>query len=338
MKKALAIAALCPFAAAQSIQTALVAQDAVYARVADHGGTHTVYFQQSQPAGPIYNGFALAVPGASYSCTLSTAGGAAHLQCSTLANPPSSQAPSIFPETHADLLLTVSGMVGTAASVELLLTHFGDMASSYGFSVDLRNDGTPEITTAGPAGSPWHHRMWTWDFAQGPLAIRIHTDQAEAFGAQGYGLVLDVQSWVSNAHPHWPDCGLVNYVRDPQFIRAETSNFGLAALPSAQPQQLALLHAVGLGQFGLFVVAADPSVWAVAPLPSPMVPLLSAIVFQMPGAVAARTTNGVAGMPRTWEIAVPQLPPGFTFYVQHASAIIDQFIWLGTTNVIRIDT
>ena len=56
--------------------------------------------------------------------------------------------------------------------------------------------------------------------------------------------------------------------------------------------------------------------------------------------VSARAGETLPGVPRAWETPVPLLPPGLTFYLQHASATErwTWHAWAGATNVIRFDS
>ena len=73
-----------------------------------------------------------------------------------------------------------------------------------------------------------------------------------------------------------------------------------------------------------------------------------AMVALVPGLLAAMTSNSFSLplLPRAWELPVPTLPAGLTFYVQHASAILQPTMpnstlpspFVGSTNVVRFDT
>lgn len=333
MWKILALAALCPLVPAQSVSAGLVALDAIAARIVDTS-TNTVVMQQAHPAGPLTN-TAQQVPHAFWSCGLTTFGSGVRLVASSSAsvhpNPP------LESRTHADLVLTVTGAGAAFAGIEVTLTHSGDGASSSGFSVDLGNDGTAEIDT-GPFGSPTHHRLWTWDFASGPLAIRIRTDQVGAFGTQAYSLTLAAFPWHARARPVAADCNLLGSVTDLQGFRRESTNYQLAVVGTPA---FASISVLGLGDFQAFLLSGSGNVVTLVPpapfLPRP-VPLLDSIAFLTFGPSSAATTISGAVLPRRWHLTIPPLPPGLQLYFQHVSAVMQSPQHLGTTNVVRFDT
>jgi hypothetical protein len=339
MKKAPLATALCllaPFASAQGIAASLVANDAITATLFDPS-TNTTIAQQSQPAGPLWSANLQVGSYAVCSCSLAQLGSTWQFLASSQAIvPPNPVQQGI---THADLLLTLTG-TGTIA-LDLSLAHLGDQSDPTVMRIDVGNDGSVEVNS-GPIGSPWHHRLWTWDFAQGSLPIRVRTDQVSYGGAQRYDVNLRVLPWAAGASPAAPGCPFVATIRDGQGWAAESTNYQLAALPSTAPQQFATLRAFGLGQFGLFLVAVQPAI-AVVPIPAPFypsssVPLLVNAIFMQAGTVTANVGIVTPVIPRTWEVPVPLLPPGLTFWVQHTSATLVYPQQVGTTNVIRFDT
>jgi len=127
-------------------------------------------------------------------------------------------------------------------------------------------------------------------------------------------------------------------VPDPNHVFRESSNYHLAAYVPTQPSDLAVLRAVGLGQFNALIAAMQPGTAPLqlpAPFPSGCNVLVNVILFEV--LVPSAMTNALAGTPREWRRHVPLLPPGLTFFVQHVSAELAA-PWFGASNVIRFDT
>jgi hypothetical protein len=114
-----------------------------------------------------------------------------------------------------------------------------------------------------------------------------------------------------------------------------SSNHHLVALPATDGHQLAVLQAHGLGGANVFVVGADATT-APLLLPPPFAstcPLLGNVLATVPGTVTSNTPT-----PTTWQLAIPPLPPGLVFFVQHASVHAIAPFPVGTSNRLRIQS
>lgn len=243
--------------------------------------------------------------------------------------------PGNLSRTSADLLLQVDGPKDATCTVELRVTSFGDNPDPRGFQVDVGNDGLFEVTsTPLSTFTPNLDRRagQAWPFARGPLLVRV---LHEAWGSsipQDFGLEIAVRSWPLPAASRGDDCG--NVGRGPATSSYAT-NYHLAALPPLAPTDLMALRATGLGGFSGFMVGTRPDT----------------VTFQLPGVLSVPcdmliqtlfTTSGTVartvpfqGTPAEWVAAVPLLPPGLEFWVQHVSLEIP---WLGFTNRVQIRT
>ena len=245
---------------------------------------------------------------------------------------------------HADLTLTLAGPPGLVVGLLVENLHGGDCSDPNAFRIDLGDDGTTELWSAAqPGGSStyWGHRVWTWDFANGPLPIRVRSDGFLWCGAQGYRLDLRIVPWIPEAQPAGPDCGGISRIGGPSYF--EDTNYQLVPIPSPVPGELAVLRASGLGSFGAYVVASGPSATPFS-LPSPFPQTCDVLIdgFWF-GAGAVEELSYLSPwpsppQPRTWRLHVPALPPGLSLHVQHVSAMLQPPFPFGATNRVRIDT
>lgn len=318
------------------ISATLVSNDIAYAEMRNQ--TNGECASQIFPPGP-FTSMSLSVPRIHYSCHLTQVGSDWHLFATSGDN-----AYQAYPNAtdHADLTLTLTAPQGTIAMIDLQVGQGGDAPSPSGFRVDWGNDGTVEVeSTCLTCTYLTHIRTWTWDFSNGDLAIRIRTDQVSIAGVQGYQCELNVRPWGAGATPIAPDCGgLINYQPGGSGSGLVSTNYQIAALPPTQAVALATLRANGGGQFGAFLVS-DSQVTQPLTLPSPFTAtcsVLAAPLFFDLGTVTATFSSWTSAPPRQWDLVVPQLPPGITFYVQHASALPIAPFPFGSSNVLRIDT
>ncbi|MCB9876226.1 MAG: hypothetical protein H6835_01380 [Planctomycetes bacterium] len=320
----------------------LVANDATTAQWIDPA-TGAVGAQMSTPPGPttgtaVQVGYGGNPSFARYQCSLAPAGDGFAFSASSSCSYPLG---SIVGQIHADLTLTIAGNGAAFAGIDALLWHGGDYPGPTAMLVDVGDDGVVDLTSDWSVGPGYRqHRLWYWDFADGDLVIRVRSDQASFGGWQVHGLSLDVRPWAPGTSPVSAGSTTIPYipinVTDP-----ESSNYALVAEPPAQPQHAMDLRATGMGHYGYFLVS---DVGATLPLllPAPWnvpSPALSNVLAFAGGAVTATVPYPPnAPTPREWVLPVPPLPPGLTFYVQHASANQYYAFWFGTTNVVRIDT
>ena len=338
-RRLLVPAALClPLAptCAQGLTATLTANDPVYARRSE-SATGMVLAEQTHPAGPLAS-TSLGVPGASYTCTFGPEGEGYRLEASTQCG---ISMPGLLIATHADLTMVVNGPSNRIASIDLEINHFGDFSAADGFRVDFGDDGSFEVSSGGspPSSGQRIHRLWTWDFADGPLPIRIRTDQIASFGPQAYTLDLDAELWAAEGSPTGPDCGGIALRYNGSF--AETTNYQLAVEAPPGAGQLAELRATGMGIVGAFFVAGAATVQPLT-LPPPFVgtcDVLDSVLWLDFATVSASTSaSGATPIPREWRLTVPALPPGLTFHLQHVSAEPSVPTRFGASNRVRIDT
>ncbi|MCA8954381.1 MAG: hypothetical protein KDE27_33045 [Planctomycetes bacterium] len=327
-------------AAAQSpYSVRLIANDPLRAESYDTA-TNTVVANQTLPAGALTRAtletFAQSYTLARYTCsTTATAAGVAFDATSMCWF----QVGSLRGRTHADLTLTIGGT--GVARIEAELWHGGDGAIAPALAVDLGDDGTNELEASCITfcASPWHHRLWTWDFADGPLVIRIRTDQWSSGGPQIHGLELDIVPWAAGATPVLDACPVRSEVISQWSIAGESVNYQLAAESPASAQEQLALRAFGHGDFGFYVVSGAA---ATRPLvlsnPAIRCNALADVILVEPGIATATMLIGASPSPRAWRLAVPRLPPGLRFFVQHGSLRASAPAAFGTTNVVRVDT
>lgn len=234
-------------------------------------------------------------------------------------------------QTSADLLWQVNGPPTLHGEVRIDIAALGDAGAANGLLVDFGNDGVVEVDTA-PSVGHWFNglRSFPWDFAAGPLSVRIRHASTGGFPPQYYGLDLQFDPWYAGATDLGASCPqFTSQVADLHF------DHRLAALPPTAPQDLSTLRATGFGSFTAFLISAQADVGP-APLPPRFgsCDLLTSIVFTAPGSA----TRVEAWYPVEWVARVPMLPPGFEFWAQHAS-LRQAATWeLTLTNRIRVQT
>lgn len=323
-------------AAQGPITATLFANDPISAAYANAStGTSLL---QTVPAGPLTSASVAAGPYTSYACSLAATATGHHVTASSYCTFQQIGIPSSG-STHADLTLSLAAPAGTVVALSLGITHYGDSPAAPAFRVDLGDDGTVDVDAGcGACSGLAQHRVWTWDFANGPLALRILTDQGVGFGPQNYVLDLDIQPWIAGASVVAGDCGIVGSARNWSSQVFEITNYQLRAIAAAG--SFGKLRANGLGPFGAFLVADQPVAGPLT-LPPPFsatCQALGSVLFLAFGTVSAATTITLPVAPLAWDLDVPVLPSGLTFYVQHASAYGQLPYWFGTSNIVRIDT
>lgn len=239
-------------------------------------------------------------------------------------------------ETRADLLLRLTGAPHAAVDIDLHVEHWGDQPSPEGFKVDYGNDGTFDVTTASTVCcGTVHRRTWTWLPRSGDLEIRIANRGLDPVSPQTYFLRLVATPWAPNTEQAGPGySGLAAAATIPS-AQIWTTNYQLAALPATAPGDLAELRATGYGRFGAFLVSTRPDTVALQ-LPLPFTTVCDVLADVR--LLSFGTIGGTAPLPMEWWLVVPPLPPGLTFYVQHASAELSPQVWFGATNRVRFNT
>lgn len=239
-------------------------------------------------------------------------------------------------ETRADLLLQLTGAPHAAVDIDLQVEHWGDQPNPAGFQVDYGNDGNIDVSTVSTACcGTVHRRTWTWMPRSGDLEIRIVNHGLDPVSPQVYFLHLVATPWAPTTEP--AGLGYGGLAQTTKFLGSglRTTNYQLAALPATTPGNLAELRATGLGSFGAFLVSTLPDT-ALLQLPPPFTTVCDVLVnVQL---LAFGTATGTTPLPMEWWLVVPPLPPGLTFYVQHASAELSSQVMFGATNRIRFDT
>jgi hypothetical protein len=243
-----------------------------------------------------------------------------------------------YVQTTADLLLQITGPAAATGSIEFVVTSYGDSPLASVFRVDFGNDGTFELDAGAntPSSSSMvdRHGAFSWDFARGPLVARVlHHDSGWA-SAQWFNLETVFRPWVPEASSFGDDCG--NEGTKYGFGEYYT-NYHLAALPPIRPSDLAALRATGIGGFSGFLISTQSNTVPFHLPGSLSAPcdLLASVALAESGTVSRVWQFGSLGLPVEWVAVVPLLPPGFEFWVQHASM---QLPYLGVTNRVRIRT
>ncbi|MFO1076317.1 MAG: hypothetical protein U1E73_01165 [Planctomycetota bacterium] len=237
--------------------------------------------------------------------------------------------------TTADLLLQISGPQSATGSIEFRVTDAGDTPDPTGFRIDVGNDGTVEVDTRQPfAPTTFVDRRaaYAWDFANGPLFVRVTHHSGGYVAPQLFTLQVSFRSWVAGMRSSGDDCGAVGSV---PVTSGYESHYHLAALPSLSPNHAMVLRATGVGPFASFLVSLQPhtAVYGIPGFLTPPCDLLAPVEFLVAGGVS----SVVPGTPFAveWIAPVPHLPPGLDFYVQHASMNVG---WLGMTNRVHVRT
>lgn len=239
----------------------------------------------------------------------------------------------------ADVLLSVTAATPCVATVEVDLFQ-GGSAASPGTRVDLGNDGTVEVPSQPwPGSSGREQRSAIWDFATGPLFVRIRTSIAvssSTWYSESYlsFLELRIRPWVAGAQPIGSLCSATGRVSN--FL----TNYALTMEPAAAPQ-FAELRARGAGEFAAFLIGLQPGALPLT-LPPPYqgtCDVLTDVIATAVGVPAAPMGPTASPQPSLWTLPVPPLPPGLTLYLQHASATsTPSSYWFGASNLIRLDT
>jgi hypothetical protein len=250
---------------------------------------------------------------------------------------------SLTYSSAADLTMAVTGPVGLPGHVKIVLDVWDDIPSASSVTIDIGNDGSVEATSQ---TAQWlYRREWRIPATLGAtgLDVRIvHSDTASALvpGADWRVKVTfepsshaatDLGSSCASNDVGWalPNGGT--------SIVAEHHPYFLHAAPGSGGELCRLL-ARGHGPIAAFVVATDPT--RVAPgwlgIGLGCDDLLQNVALTLPGLSFAA---------ETWELAVPALPPGLTFWFQHVSfgpawttSSGSPVLRTGVSNLVRIDT
>lgn len=239
-------------------------------------------------------------------------------------------------ETRADLLLRLTGAPHAAVDIDLQVEHWGDQPSPAGFQVDYGNDGTFDVLSGSTACcGTVHRRTWTWMPRSGDLEIRIKNHGLDPVSPQTYFLHLVATPWAPNTEPAGPGYGGLASSSTLFGVKLWTTNYQLAALPATAPGNLAELRATGFGSFGAFLISPGPDT-VLLQLPPPFTTVCDVLANVQ--VLAFGNVTSTTPVPMEWWLVVPPLPPGLTFYVQHASAELTSQVLFGATNRVRFDT
>ncbi len=317
-------ATLAPSLAAQGLQTTL---EAIQPLTLSLGGVP----QQQHPAGPLTS--------ASLSILDPTCLANGTLTCAITGNSLSASHNVWGPNcggltATSDLRLNVSALQPGWATLRMSITASGDCGGQ--FRVDVGDDGSNEVSYSW--GSTFEKtRNLVIPVGTTPLPVRIYQYTC---GAQptGQSVNLVVEQWDATATQDQVGCGGLFGSAGWQAIECDHT---LMFVDDPAPGALGVLRAGGFGQFHSFVVASTAPT-APLQLPAPFTqicPTLANVLLLAPGA-----QSGMLGRQILWELPVPTLPVGLTFFVQHACAAVWQLpqMWaltrFDTSNVVRIDT
>ena len=234
-----------------------------------------------------------------------------------------------------DLELTLSASLPTRATLRIY-TFCGDDG---GGSVDIDVPGYGSITFYnGSSFGERHYDHFLVDLTTTGLPITI-TQASGGFQAGRSLVSLAIEEWSPLASPTASGCGGLFYTGNPSYPVYQGDHF-LDLVDNANPTISGTLRADAFGQFSSYVLSFQPT-QAPLQLPAPFsasCPILS----NAPVLVAGFETDNF-GLPTAWEVDLPVLPAGLTFYAQHAcakvttTAIPGNTLW-NTSNVVRIDT
>ncbi|MCA8949795.1 MAG: hypothetical protein KDE27_09855 [Planctomycetes bacterium] len=239
--------------------------------------------------------------------------------------------------TSADLLLRIAGPTAGVGSLELQIVSLGDFPDPNALRVDVGNDGTFELRsnpTAGSITALERHAWFAWDFANGPLEVRVVHDVYSRPAPQFYELVTAFRPWVAGVDTIGDDCG--SEAPEPGST-GYTTCYHLAALPPFRPEDALTLRASGIGYYGAFLLSDRPDTvtFQLGGSPSPACDLLDDVVFTCLGGISGARTTAWVPLATEWIAPLPVLPPGLDIHVQHASLVLP---YLGLTNRVHIRT
>lgn len=245
---------------------------------------------------------------------------------------------SWWPATFtSDTTLSISGPAGRWGSVEIEVAY----TDSPRPNVDVGDDGSIE-TTFGPIygsiSSGILNRRWSVpvQLTQAPLPIRIVHPSHQRTSSFYQRIDVRFVPWSANATDLGTGCS-DNYTG---WIIGENdnNNYALSVRPGSGGAA-ALLHAEGHGPLQAFVLASQPARLPVGTIPLGIGcdDLLTNVITTAPG------MPPFPNVEREWTLAIPPLPPGLTFYLQHVSfdPIQTQSApnrFFGTTNAVRYQT
>lgn len=245
--------------------------------------------------------------------------------------------PFVDHTTTADLTFLVSGPVGQQGHVQIVMNGLTDFPLANGLLVDVGDDGSQEAS-AYPPGMPIFRREWCVPVALGssPLAVRIlHAGSATANGHPGQFWTATIRfvPWSASVTDLGSSCP-VNDVGWVGTVPSDNHPYFLYGEPPAGTNFCRLV-ARGHGPMSAFVVGLNSVRMAPGWIGTGCDDLLVNPAFTFAG-----TPLGA----ETWEFVVPALPPGLTFFVQHASFGPATGVWswpqfrAGVTNLVEIDS
>ncbi len=242
-----------------------------------------------------------------------------------------------FARTSADLLIRVTGPQDAVCTADFRLSASGDTPNGTAFEVDVGCDGTVEFNTwpSFQTTSLDRRAAALWDFAEGPLLVRILHAANGSYMPQGFGVLFTLRPWIPDTAGFGDDCG---NEAPASGNRGYFSRYHLAALPPLAPTEIAALRAIGMGPFSAFLISDRPKTVTFHLQGSTSLPcdLLSDVIFLDSGFVSRTVWSHVEGdIPVEWIAPVPQLPPGLEIHLQHASLY---WPYLGFTNRVRLRT
>ncbi|MFO1076316.1 MAG: hypothetical protein U1E73_01160 [Planctomycetota bacterium] len=237
--------------------------------------------------------------------------------------------------TFADLLLTVTGPQNATGSLDLRVDASGDSPSQFAFRVDIGNDGSFEFDSRDSQAATTsldRRASYAWDFANGPLLVRVLHQGNGAAMPQGFGLQTGFRPWAAGTTSTGDDCGALGIA--PFGGTGFETHYHLAALPPFASNQSMVLRASGIGPFAAFLVSMQPNTvtYGLPGFTPPCDALANIALVELGG--VSQVLSGTS-FRIEWILPVPVLPPGLDFWVQHASM---QLGWLGFSNRVRVQT
>lgn len=233
----------------------------------------------------------------------------------------------------ADVTMHLTAPPGTFASIRIeagsgLPTN---PAPTQVIQVDVDADGANDIDWVGLGGGPTgEFRLLNRTLGPTPLPIRVRVLAQSIGSPAALGVLIVVRPWAPGTSPAGNGCDVLASAST-SAGGVWTTNAGLAPYLPAVPTGSLDLHAHGVGDIAGCLVSDQPTV--AAPLSMP------------PYASSCGALSSVLGLfplsavqPNHWRLAVPLLPPGLVFYVQHWSATTQAPFHFGTSNRIRVQT
>jgi len=237
--------------------------------------------------------------------------------------------------TSADLTMSIVGPAGFRGDVRIVMDVWDDLPWAGSVEIDIGDDGSFEATSQ---TAQWlYRREWRLPAVVGANGLDVRILHSESDAGPGPGASWDVivsfEPWSEAVTDLGSSCA-INDVGWDGGLPSDNHPYWLHGAP-AIGGDLCRLVARGHGPVAAFVIATDATRVAAGWLGLGLGcdDLLQNSIATIPGQAIATDT---------WEFVVPALPPGLTFYVQHASfgpgGWPAPFWRTGVTNLVRVDS